>query len=222
MFNRKLPNPLGMAAGFDKNAECPDGLFDLGFGFVEIGSVTPKPQPGNPQPRVFRLVEDKCVINRYGFNSDGMEIVEARLENRMKKLGCDSNDFDSMPPPSLFGSSGSTATTSAASSSSSPSSSSSSSAPAPAAAALPAKRLLGVNLGKNKQTVDSVIDFVIGLSRLGRFADYVVVNVSSPNTPGLRNLQVPFLLFGLYFSFPRLLSVPHLVFTVHASNNIPL
>ena len=139
LFGRSVPNPVGLAAGFDKHGEAVDGLLGIGFGLVEIGSVTPKPQPGNAKPRVFRLPEDRAVINRYGFNSvghaDAAELLRAR----------------------------------------------------PAAA--PGAGLLGVNLGKNKTSDDAAADYVAGVRALGGFADYLVVNVSSPNTPGLRSLQ---------------------------------
>ncbi|KAG7381548.1 Dihydroorotate dehydrogenase (quinone), mitochondrial [Phytophthora pseudosyringae] len=139
-------NPLGIAAGFDKDAEAMEGMLDMGFGCVEIGSVTPKPQPGNPKPRVFRLREDRGVINRYGFNSKGLEHAGARLEryvgSRAKRQG---NGHRA--------------------------------------------GVLGVNLGKNKLTEDAAADYVQGVRALGKYADYLVVNVSSPNTPGLRTLQ---------------------------------
>jgi len=135
LWGLEFANPIGIAAGFDKHAEVPDALRALGFGFVEIGSVTPRPQPGNPRPRVFRLSEDEAVINRYGFNSDGIEAVAARLASRQRA------------------------------------------------------GVLGVNLGKNKETVDAADDYVKGVAALARVADYVVINVSSPNTPGLRALQ---------------------------------
>ena len=135
LFGRALPNPIGLAAGFDKHAECPDALLRLGFGFVEIGSVTPRPQPGNPRPRVFRLAEDEAVINRYGFNSDGVDDVARRLAARAR---CG---------------------------------------------------IVGVNLGKNKETEDAASDYELGARALAVHADYLVVNVSSPNTPGLRALQ---------------------------------
>ncbi|CAJ0915130.1 18814_t:CDS:2 [Entrophospora sp. SA101] len=139
VWGKKISNPIGLAAGFDKNGEAIDGLFDLGFGYVEIGSVTPEPQPGNPKPRVFRLSKDKSIINRYGFNSDGHYIVESRLRDRIRRK---SNG----------------------------------------------KR--GINLGKNKWSdVESVDDYVKGIKRFGEYADILVVNVSSPNTPGLRGLQ---------------------------------
>jgi dihydroorotate dehydrogenase len=137
VWGRDFANPLGLAAGFDKNGEAPDALLRLGFGHVEIGSVTPQPQPGNPLPRLFRLTEDRAVINRYGFNSGGVPAMVARLTRRR--------------------------------------------------AAAPG--FLGINVGKNKETADEAIDFVAGIEALCRFADYLVVNVSSPNTPGLRDLQ---------------------------------
>ena len=135
LWGLDFPNPIGLAAGFDKHAEAPDALLGLGFGSVEIGSVTPRPQPGNPRPRVFRLPEDGAVINRYGFNSEGIDAVAARLVRRARR------------------------------------------------------GVLGVNLGKNKETVDAAEDYAAGAAALARFADYLVVNVSSPNTPGLRALQ---------------------------------
>ncbi len=138
LWGRKFDNPVGLAAGFDKNAAVVGPAFGLGFGFVEIGSVTPRPQPGNPKPRIFRLPEDRAVINRLGFNNLGVEAAARHLKKwRAKQL----------PGP------------------------------------------LGVNLGKNKDTPEAVEDYVIGAARLGGFADYLVINVSSPNTPGLRALQ---------------------------------
>lgn len=133
-----LPNALGLAAGFDKNGETGNAAFNLGFGHVEIGTVTPRPQPGNPRPRLFRLTSDRAVINRYGFNSDGLEAMLDRLESRRAE---------------------------------------------------PRAGLLGINLGKNKDVADEVSDFVTGVEAVCRFADYLVINVSSPNTPGLRDLQ---------------------------------
>lgn len=138
LWNLTFPNPIGLAAGFDKNAEAPDALAGLGFGHVEVGTVTPRPQVGNPRPRLFRLTPDRAVINRYGFNSGGLDAMIGRLERR--------------------------------------------------AAGAP-RGLLGINLGKNKDSADDVADFVIGVETVCRFADYLVINVSSPNTPGLRNLQ---------------------------------
>ncbi|MBL8697001.1 MAG: quinone-dependent dihydroorotate dehydrogenase [Alphaproteobacteria bacterium] len=143
LWGRAFPNPLGIAAGFDKHAEVPDALLALGFGFAEIGSVTPRPQPGNSRPRVFRLDADRAVINRYGFNSEGIPAVAARLARRQRR------------------------------------------------------GVLGVNLGKNKETADAADDYVAGVKALAGFADYVVVNVSSPNTPGLRALQDRAALDGL-------------------------
>jgi len=135
LWGLRFPNPVGLAAGFDKNAEVPDSMLRQGFGFVEIGSVTPRPQPGNPKPRMFRLVEDRAVINRMGFNNEGVEAVAARLEARAR-IG-----------------------------------------------------IVGANLGKNKDTEDAAADYEKGAARLGPLADYMVINVSSPNTPGLRALQ---------------------------------
>ncbi|MEQ1540265.1 MAG: quinone-dependent dihydroorotate dehydrogenase, partial [Sphingorhabdus sp.] len=133
----KFPNPVGLAPGYDKNAEVFRAAYGLGFGFVEVGSVTPKPQSGNPRPRVFRLVEDNAVINRMGFNNDGMEAVAQRLQAR-------------------------------------------SSAP---------QGPLGINVGANKDSEDRTADYVTATQRLAGLADYVTVNISSPNTPGLRALQ---------------------------------
>lgn len=135
-FGLRFSNPVGLAAGFDKNAEAIDGALGLGFGFVEIGGVTPLPQPGNPRPRVFRLPEDEAVINRYGLNSEGMEAVAARLAARRKKGG-----------------------------------------------------IVGVNLGANKESADRSADYAVLAGRLAPLADFLTVNVSSPNTPGLRDLQ---------------------------------
>ncbi len=148
LWGRRFPNPLGLAAGFDKDAEGVDGLLGLGFGFVEIGSVTPLPQPGNDKPRVFRLPEARAVINRYGFNSAGLEAVAATLLERRKRVDLAAAGAPDAPP----------------------------------------RGLLGVNLGKNK-TSDAGADYGAGVAALARFADYLVVNVSSPNTPGLRALQ---------------------------------
>jgi dihydroorotate dehydrogenase len=148
LWGRSFANPLGIAAGFDKQGEAMAPLAALGFGFVEIGSVTPRSQQGNPRPRVFRLTEDEAVINRYGFNSDGHDAVKARLARYRA------------------------------------------SAPHPAAP-------LGVNLGKNKHSADAAADYAAGAALFAPFADYLVVNVSSPNTPGLRALQGRAELVGL-------------------------
>jgi dihydroorotate dehydrogenase len=130
-----LPNCVGLAAGFDKNAEAPDAMLAVGFGLVEIGTVTPRPQPGNAGPRVFRLARDRAVINRLGFNNAGLELVAGRLRDR------------------------------------------------------PRRGVVGANLGANKDSVDRAADYVTGLKRLWGLADYFTVNISSPNTPGLRDLQ---------------------------------
>jgi dihydroorotate dehydrogenase len=135
VWGRRLTNPIGLAAGFDKNAEAPDALLGLGFGFVEIGTVTPKPQAGNPRPRLFRLSEDRGVINRMGFNGAGQDAALARLSRR------------------------------------------------------PRRGVVGVNVGANKDSADRAADYVTCAAALAPFADYLVCNVSSPNTPGLRNLQ---------------------------------
>ncbi len=135
-FGLNFPNPIGMAAGFDKNAEAPDALLRLGFGFVEIGTVTPRPQVGNPRPRLFRLDRDEAVINRMGFNNDGAEAVLRRLASRANHGG-----------------------------------------------------IVGVNVGANKDSSDRVADYVQLIETFAPVASYFTVNVSSPNTPGLRNLQ---------------------------------
>jgi dihydroorotate dehydrogenase len=135
-FGLNFPNPIGMAAGFDKSAEAPDALLRLGFGFVEIGTVTPKPQVGNPRPRLFRLERDEAVINRMGFNNDGAEAVLRRLAARANLGG-----------------------------------------------------IVGVNVGANKDSSDRVADYVTLIETFAPVASYFTVNVSSPNTPGLRNLQ---------------------------------
>ena len=131
----EFPNPLGVAAGFDKNAEVVDAALALGFGFVEVGSVTPRPQPGNPKPRVFRSVADGALINRLGFNSDGHDVVYARLAKRAPH------------------------------------------------------GIVGVNLGANKDSADRVADYAGGVTRFSDVASYLAINISSPNTPGLRDLQ---------------------------------
>ena len=140
LWGLKFPNPVGLSAGFDKNAECYNAMLHLGMGFVEVGSITPKAQRGNPKPRLFRLPKDKAVINRFGFNNNGMDYAYNRLKNR--KRNRKKNDG-----------------------------------------------IVGVNLGKNKTTACIYTDFVLGCEKLAPVADYLVVNVSSPNTPGLRSLQ---------------------------------
>jgi dihydroorotate dehydrogenase len=135
IFGKDLDNPIGMAAGFDKNAEVYNALFKLGFGFVEVGTITPLKQYGNPKPRVFRLVEDEALINRLGFNNHGAEIVKDRIK-RNKKLG-----------------------------------------------------LLGINIGPNKDSSDRLNDYLIGLKTFYNDADYITINISSPNTENLRTFH---------------------------------
>ncbi|GGB51121.1 dihydroorotate dehydrogenase (quinone) [Roseibium aquae] len=135
-WDLQFPNPLGMAAGFDKDGEVPDALLKLGFGYTEIGSVTPKPQPGNPKPRVFRLPADEGVINRFGFNNQGHDALRSRLERRTGHRG-----------------------------------------------------IVGINVGANKDATDRIADYVTGIERFADLASYFTVNISSPNTPGLRDLQ---------------------------------
>ncbi|MDF2687681.1 MAG: hypothetical protein K0Q80_646, partial [Microvirga sp.] len=136
VFGRTFPNPVGLAAGFDKQCEVPDQLLGLGFGFVELGGVVPKPQEGNPRPRVFRLAQDEAVINRFGLNSDGLDAACRRLAQRRGRPG-----------------------------------------------------IVGVNIGANKDSADRIADYVLCIQRLCGLADFLTINVSSPNTPGLRDLQ---------------------------------
>ena len=131
----RFPSPVGLAAGFDKNAEVPDAMLALGFGFVEVGTVTPKPQGGNPKPRLFRLAEDRAVINRMGFNNRGQQAALERLAMR------------------------------------------------------PRRGIVGVHIGANKDSADRIADYVEGVKRMGRLGVFLTINVSSPNTPGLRALQ---------------------------------
>ena len=131
----KLSNPLGLAAGFDKNAEAIGGLSKVGFGFIEVGTVTPLPQEGNPRPRLFRLMDERAVINRFGFNSDGLE----RVERRLRKTGRNC--------------------------------------------------VLGVNIGPNRDSPDVAADYAAVLEACGTVVDYAAINVSSPNTAGLRGMQ---------------------------------
>lgn len=133
-----LPNVIGLAAGFDKNAEVFQQLLALGFGFVECGTVTPRPQAGNPRPRLFRLSEDRAVINRMGFNNEGLDAYVRRLSVRDRGKG-----------------------------------------------------IVGANVGANKESADRIADYVTGVKAVWPFCDYVTINVSSPNTPGLRGLQDP-------------------------------
>jgi dihydroorotate dehydrogenase len=138
----RFPNPVGLAAGFDKDAEVSDAMLGLGFGFVEVGTITPLPQQGNPRPRLFRLEEDEAVINRMGFNNDGQAAALARLKNSVRNAVAGSN-----------------------------------------------KGVVGVNVGANKDSADRVADYVAGVRTMAPVADYLTVNISSPNTPGLRGLQ---------------------------------
>lgn len=136
VFGLDFSNPIGLAAGFDKNAEVPDAMLKLGFGFVECGTVTPRPQDGNPKPRLFRVPTAQAVINRFGFNNQGLDAYAARLQARASRPG-----------------------------------------------------IVGANVGKNKDTVDAASDYTTCIRRVAHLARYLVVNVSSPNTPGLRTLQ---------------------------------
>jgi len=138
LWGLPFPNPVGLAAGFDKDARVHGQMLDQGFGFVEVGSITPQPQPGNPKPRLFRLEQDGAVINRMGFNSEGHAASIKRLHKRDRARG-----------------------------------------------------IVGVNLGKNKLTEDAAADYEIGARNFATLADFIVINVSSPNTPGLRALQGP-------------------------------
>lgn len=135
VFGLNFPNPVGIAAGFDKNAEVAENLINLGFGFSEVGTVTPNPQPGNPKPRIFRLKDDEAIINRLGFNSDGFDQVKTRLG----KI----NDS-----------------------------------------------IVGVNIGANKDSKDFSEDYIKGIKFFSTLASYITINISSPNTPGLRKLEV--------------------------------
>jgi dihydroorotate dehydrogenase len=135
LWGQRFPTPIGVAAGFDKNAEAPDALLRLGFGFVEVGTITPRPQAGNPRPRLFRLPEDGGVINRMGFPGEGLDAARRRLERRTRK------------------------------------------------------GIVGVNIGANKDSIDPAVDYSVCAQALAPLADYIVCNVSSPNTPGLRQLQ---------------------------------
>jgi dihydroorotate dehydrogenase len=135
-LGRRFPNPIGLAAGFDKQGEAADALLGLGFGFVELGGVVPLPQAGNPKPRLFRLPRDEAVINRFGLNSDGLEAMRGRLARRRGAPG-----------------------------------------------------IVGVNIGANKRSADRIADYAVCVRSLCGFADFLTINVSSPNTPGLRDLQ---------------------------------
>ncbi|KAG4304485.1 hypothetical protein PORY_002195 [Pneumocystis oryctolagi] len=170
IWGRTVSNPVGLAAGMDKQGEIINELLDLGFGYVEIGSVTPRPQPGNPSPRFFRLNKDSAVINRYGFNSDGHDVVARRLHDRIFKYAINySPELRTIPVSHLIKS------VNLLNFSNIPKS-------------LRKNKLLAINLGKNKDG-DEIDDYIKGIRRLGPYADVLVMNISSPNTPGLRLLQ---------------------------------
>lgn len=189
LFGRKLSNPIGLAAGFDKQAEAIDGLLDLGFGFVEIGSVTPEPQPGNPQPRYFRLVEDNACINRFGFNSEGHNVILSRLRDRIRRWLLHSSSVASLQD-ALVASPDAATPDARQLIASHPKSTSAFVDATGLPRSLRPSKMLGINLGKNKTSQEeSVDDYVKGVERLGPYADMIIINVSSPNTPGLRRLQ---------------------------------
>ena len=135
LFKNKIPNPIGLAAGFDKSAEVYNSLFRFGYGFIEVGTVTPKRQLGNPKPRVFRLEKDKALINRLGFNNHGLQTISRRLA-------------DNIP-----------------------------------------EGFLGINIGPNKDTKNKVDDYYLCLSKLAHYSSYITINISSPNTQGLRDFH---------------------------------
>ncbi|PWZ00164.1 hypothetical protein BCV70DRAFT_200321 [Testicularia cyperi] len=189
LFGRKLSNPIGLAAGFDKQAEAIDGLLDLGFGFIEIGSVTPEPQPGNPQPRYFRLIEDDACINRFGFNSEGHNVILSRLRDRIRRWLLHSSSVASLQDALVASPQEATADAHQLIASHPKSTSAFVDVVGLPRSLRPAK-MLGINLGKNKTSKEeNVDDYVRGVERLGPYADMIIVNVSSPNTPGLRRLQ---------------------------------
>ncbi len=138
LWGHEFSNPLGLAAGFDKNAVAVSNLCKLGFGFIEVGTVTPRPQDGNPKPRLFRLSDDDAIINRLGFNNEGLETFKEHLK------ALKNSHY---------------------------------------------KTVVGANIGKNKDTINANADYIKGVQTVGEFADYITINISSPNTPGLRDLQ---------------------------------
>ena len=150
VFGKFFENPIGLAAGFDKNAEAIPGLFDLGFGFVELGTVTPMPQKGNDKPRVFKIPEYEAVIQRLGFNNDGIENFIRNLQDLKKK-----------------------------------------------------NNLIGINIGKNKNSNDNFSDYKFLYQIVQSYADYVTINISSPNTPGLRDLQKKRIFTNFYQCFHK-------------------
>ena len=149
LLGKNFPNPIGLAAGFDKSAEVYNSLLNLGFGFVEVGTVTPLRQIGNPKPRIFRLEEDNALINRLGFNNDGIEIIKKRIKSGGKE------------------------------------------------------GILGINIGPNKDSKDQKNDFCIGLKSFFDIADYITVNISSPNTKGLRDFHDKEKLNNLLFALNK-------------------
>ncbi|KAJ1649322.1 dihydroorotate dehydrogenase [Dispira simplex] len=158
LFGKTLHNPVGLAAGYDKHGEAVDAMFNLGFGMVEVGSVTPLPQPGNPRPRLFRLPQERACINRYGFNSEGHDTVYQRLVDRFWRRTVKNQSIDETQPVSNVEQT--------------------------YRSGIPG-RLLGINLGKNTaSSADSYEDYVQGVHKFGSLADYLVINVSCPNTPG--------------------------------------
>ena len=150
LLGKDFPNPIGLAAGFDKSAEVYNSLFKLGFGFVEVGTVTPLKQFGNPKPRIFRLEEDNALINRLGFNNDGKDIIKKRIKGEKKK------------------------------------------------------GILGINIGPNKETKNQKNDFYLGLKNFYEMADYITINISSPNTEGLRSFHDQEKLKELLFSLNKI------------------
>jgi len=178
-------NPVGLAAGFDKNAECFAGSLKAGFGFVEIGTVTPRPQPGNPTPRVFRLVEEEALINRLGFNNEGVEAAAARLSKRVRggewRVASEELSVASHGEPERSERGGAVA----------------GGFLSPTRAAPNNNNIIGGNIGKNKDSTDAVADYVRAMRALYPHVDYITVNISSPNTPGLRALQAGDELRGL-------------------------
>ena len=181
IFGRRFNSPVGLAAGFDKNAESISAAVSMGFDFVEIGTVTPEPQPGNPKPRVFRSTVDEAVINRYGFNSDGAEVVFGRVQRwrlwnakvqnfvaAMKSLISGDESLESVHRSDQLRSPVSNRLNTSC---------------------FGKEHILGINIGKNKQSPDAISDYVRGAQTFYPVADYIVINISSPNTPGLRSLQ---------------------------------
>ncbi|CAL1539972.1 unnamed protein product [Lymnaea stagnalis] len=186
VWGKTFPNVVGLAAGFDKQGEAVDGLLKMGFGFIEVGSVTPEPQPGNPKPRVFRLTEDRAVVNRYGFNSDGHDAVFQRLYRRSAA------EINPGYPSTYLGEQRNMLNINFWTEVEDDRKSEWDWIKVLKRRKRFRKKengLLGVNLGKNKTSPDAVEDYVKGVRKFGPVADYLVINVSSPNTPGLRDMQ---------------------------------